>query len=189
MPTDTARLIPLTPATSFVLRGILWSLGIFGVLRLDWIAAHAVLPLANVQGVIADRLFGTPPLPVEITLACSGADALALCTGATLAYPTTWPKRLLGAAGGTALILVLNTLRIGTLSQAVVSTFWFDTLHVFIWPAVLILAITGYVFTWMRMADHHLEIAPARSSLHTRFAWTAAGLMVLFVVARESGRC
>ncbi len=180
---DTARFFPLSAATSFVLRGICWSLGIFGALRLNWIAVHAILPLANIQGGIAEQFFGTPPLPIEITLACSGADALALCTGATLAYPTTWPKRFVGAAGGIVLILVLNTLRIGTLSRAVASPFWFDTLHVLVWPAVLVLAISGYVFAWMRIADHRREIAAARGSRHTRFVWTVAAVMVMFVAA------
>ena len=36
---------------------------------------------------LAVGLFGTSALPVEVTLACSGADALALCLGAILAYP------------------------------------------------------------------------------------------------------
>ena len=98
-------------------------------------------------------LFGAPALPVEATLACSGADALALCLGAVLAYPVTWRARLAGAAGGAALILGLNTLRIGTLGRAAASPAWFNALHLYVWPAVLTLAIAGYVFAWMRLAD------------------------------------
>jgi exosortase/archaeosortase family protein len=147
------------------------SLGLFGVLRLGWTEAHVVLPLTRVQGALAVGLFGTPALPVVVTLACSGADALALCVGAVLAYPVRWRARLAGAAGGIALILFLNTLRIGTLGLVVASPGWFDALHVYIWPAVLTLAIAGYVFTWMRLAEgssgKHLVISRFQSPLAT----------------------
>ncbi len=96
-------------------------------------------------------------MPIEVTLACSGADALALCLGTILAYPVKWRARIAGAAGGAALILVLNTLRIGTLGQAAASPAWFNILHVYVWPAVLLLAIAGYVFAWMRFADGALR--------------------------------
>lgn len=156
MPTDTAR--GRTDAAKFALRGVAWSLGFFGLLRLNWTEAHAVLPFTRVQAAVAVGLFGTSALPVEVTLACSGADALALCLGAVLAYPVKWRTRLAGAGGGAALILGLNTFRIGTLGRVAASSAWFNTLHVYVWPAVLTLAIAGYVFAWMRLADRrHLQ--------------------------------
>ena len=151
MLTDAARNPP--DAFKFVLRGGAWSLGFFGLLRLAWIETHVVLPATRAQGALAVGLFGTPTLPVEATLACSGADALALCLGAILAYPVKWRTRLAGAAGGAALILGLNILRIGSLGRVVASPAWFNALHVYVWPAVLTLAIAGYVFGWMRFAD------------------------------------
>jgi exosortase/archaeosortase family protein len=157
--TDTTR--GPTAAFKFVLRAAMGSLGFFGLLRLGWTEAHAVLPFTRVQAGIAAGLFGTPALPVEATLACSGADALALCLGAILAYPVKWRTRLAGAAGGAALIIGLNILRIGTLGRVAASPVWFTTLHVYIWPAVLTLAIVGYVFAWMRLADSPLPVAPA----------------------------
>ena len=144
MPTDTAR--GRTDAVKFALRGVAWSLGLFGLLRLSWTEAHVVLPFTRLQGGLAAGLLGTPTLPVEVTLACSGADALALCLGAVLAYPVKWRTRLAGAGGGVALILGLNTLRIGTLGRVAASPAWFNILHVYVWPAVLTLAIAGYVF-------------------------------------------
>lgn len=169
MLTDTAR---RTDAVSFVLRGVAASLGLFGLLRLNWTEAHVVLPFTRVQGAVAVGLFGTPTLPVEATLACSGADALALCLGAVFAYPVQWRTRLAGAGGGAALILLLNTLRIGTLGRVVASPAWFTTLHVYVWPVVLTLAIAGYVFAWMRLADRHHTVenegAPREPLLHGR---------------------
>ncbi len=84
-------------------------------------------------------------------------------SGAILAYPVQWRTRLAGAACGAALILGLNTLRIGTLGRAAASPAWFNTLHVYVWPAVLTLAIAGYVFAWMRLADRRpAQAEPAR---------------------------
>jgi exosortase/archaeosortase family protein len=151
VPTDTAR--GRTEAVQFGLRGVAWSLGLFGLLRLSWTETHLVLPFTRVQAAAAVGLFGTSALPVEVTLACSGADALALCLGAVLAYPVAWRIRLAGAAGGAALIVGLNIARIGTLGLVAASPAWFSALHVYLWPALLTLAIAGYVFIWMRRAD------------------------------------
>jgi exosortase/archaeosortase family protein len=154
--TDTAR--APTDAVKFVLGGLAASLGLFGLLRLNWTEAHLVLPLTRVQAGLAAGLFGTPALPVEATLACSGADALALCLGAVLAYPVKWRTRLAGAGGGAALILGLNTLRIGTLGRVAASPAWFNRLHIYVWPAALTLAIAAYVFAWMRRADRRSRL-------------------------------
>ena len=151
MPTDTAH-GPID-AGRFVVRAVAMSLGFIVVARLPWTEAHIILPATRLQGAAATALFGTPAAPVEITLACSGTDAMALCLGAILAYPVAWRTRLLGAAVGAALTLGLNTLRIGTLGQVAASPAWFNTLHVYLWPAVLTVAIAGYVFGWMRLAD------------------------------------
>lgn len=174
-----------TDAAKFALSGVAASLGIFGLLRLPWTEAHLVLPFTQLQATLAVAWLGTPALPVEATLACSGADALALCVGAVLAYPVPWRPRLLGAAGGTALILALNTMRIGTLGRVAASPAWFDALHLYVWPALLTLAIAGYVVTWMRMADRQpREISTEARPYPTRrfFAFTAA-FVVAFVAA------
>ncbi len=192
MPTDIARRRRRTYAVRFALRAVAWSLGLFGLLRLNWTEAHVVLPFTRLQAGVAVGLFGAPALPIEVTLACSGADALALCLGAILAYPVNWRTRLSGAGGGAALILGLNTLRIGTLGRAAAAPGWFNALHVYIWPAVLVFAIAGYVFGWMRVADGPaLAETPSdtddktqrRVSATRRFVFLSAGCFLLFVAA------
>ncbi|HZR23557.1 MAG TPA: hypothetical protein VFA59_08230 [Vicinamibacterales bacterium] len=176
MPTDTVR---SPTAVSFALRAVAWSLAFFGVLRLTWIEAHILLPFSRLQGVAATRLVGTSTLPVAVTLACSGADALALCVGTVLAYPVLWRKRLAGAVGGAALILGLNILRIGTLGKAAASPEWFNALHIYVWPAVLTLAIAGYVFAWMLLADRR----PAPKEPTRRFVLFTVAFLLAFTVA------
>lgn len=183
----------------FAARCVAWSLALFGLLRLSWVEAHVVLPLTRLQGDLGVAVFGTPALPVQVTLACSGTDALALCAGAILAYPVRWPARLAGAAGGVALVLALNTMRIGTLGWAAASPAWFHALHVYLWPAALVLAVAGYVFAWMRRADRppapaaSARIGPAPPPVHAaarqaslvtrRFVSIAGVALIAFAVA------
>ena len=178
-------------AVKFALRSAGYSLAFFGLIRLDWIESHVVLPLAAFQGALAFDVVGAATSPVEVTLACSGADALALCVGSVLAYPVPWRTRGWGAIGGTALILSLNVLRIGTLGQAAGYPVWFDALHSYAWPALLMLGTAGYVFTWMSVADRRAaEIAvatsmPPRVRPHPsrRFVAFTIGFLLLFAAA------
>jgi len=182
VPTDTVQVYHPLHARNFALRGMAWSLAFFGLVRLAWFESHAVLPFTQWQGRVATVGFGAPPLPVDVTLACSGADAIALCAGAILAYPVGWGRRLAGAAGGIALILGLNTVRIGTLGRAAGSPSWFDALHLYIWPAILVIAVAGYAFAWMRSADTPRAAVPSRPSARS-FLWVAAALLLIFTAA------
>jgi exosortase/archaeosortase family protein len=161
VPMDTVH--AATPARSFALRLIAWSLALFGLLRLPWVGIHILLPVTRLQAAAGSALVGPSSLPVEATLACSGADALALCLAAILAYPARWRMRAAGVAGGAAVILALNTLRIGTLGRAAAWPRLFDALHIYAWPAVLTVAIAGFVFTWMHASDRQRWARPERA--------------------------
>ncbi len=187
MLTDTLPAYRHRQAFEFAARGVLWGLSLFGVMRLGWFEVHALLPLTRLQGAAAATLFGTPAASIEVTLACSAADASALCAGAILGYPAKWQSRLAGVGGAIALILGLNTIRIGALGRAAASPWWFEALHVYVWPAVITFAIAGYVFGWMRFADGWpaARPAPARSSSHLtrRFVLFTLILLALFTAA------
>jgi exosortase/archaeosortase family protein len=174
-------------------------LGIFGLLRLPWFETHALLPLTRLESRLAVALCGTPAGPIDVTLSCSGADALAICIGAILAYPASRRMRLAGAGGGLMLVLGLNTLRIGTLGRVAASPAWFEILHLYVWPAALILAVAAYVFGWMRHADGNTRgrnragesvtranppvAAFSSVRLTPRFIIVAGALLLLFTAA------
>jgi exosortase/archaeosortase family protein len=179
-------------ATNFALRLTAWSLALFGLFRLTWVGSHILLPATRLQAAAGAALLGPSSLPIDATLACSGADALALCLAAIAAYPALWRTRAAGVACGAAGLLALNTIRIGTLGRAVASPRWFHLLHVYVWPAVLTIAVAGIVFTWMRAADRLRE--PHRSAagamprqadwrLTRRFALVAAVCLLVFTLA------
>ena len=189
MPTDVAPSTRRSQALSFAARGAAWSLGLFGLLRLREVEAAGLLPLTQLQARVAAGAFGRPAAPIDVTLACSAADALALCAGAILAYPASWAARLKGAAGGIALILMLNTIRIGVLGRAAGTPGWFEALHVYVWPALLMIAIGGYVFAWMRRTERSavdsagpLSPVVAASPAITLFTVPAALLMGTFLL-------
>ena len=163
------------PAFRFAAAGLAWGLAFFGTLRIPWVEAHAVLPLTRLQGRVAAFASGLPVLPVDVTLACSGVDVMALCVGAVLGYPAPRRARAIGAAAGLLLILVLNTLRIGSLGLTVASPRLFAALHLFVWPAVLVIAVASYVFWWMRRVERSVadpvEAWPLARRPHVRHAW------------------
>src|SRR5688572_7095622 len=139
-------------AMTFLLAALAWSLGLFAVLRLRWIEERLILPLTEAQKQAADYYAGIPAVPVVATLECSGTDVLALCLAAILACPVPWRARVAGIAGAVAFVLALNTVRIATLGHAAASPDLFDALHLQVWPAILMLAVAGYVWAWMRTA-------------------------------------
>lgn len=160
MPTDISgprRRLP--SAQKYVVWATTSALGLFGLLRLPWVEARIVLPLTRLQGDVAAAAFQTPAAPISVTLACSGTEVIAMCLGAVLAYPVSWRARLSGAAVIVAGILGLNTIRIGTLGLAAGDPQWFTALHLYLWPAGLILATSGAVFVWMRHADRSSDAA------------------------------
>lgn len=136
----------------FLALAALWAGSLLWLIRMPAVERALILPLTALQGRIALWYTGAPSLPVTVTLACSGADVLAVCLAATLAYPLSWPRRIAGALGGALLVLSLNTVRIAILARAVGSP-WFTLLHLHILPALLVLAVVLWLVAWLQIAD------------------------------------
>src|SRR6185436_763212 len=176
-------------ATTFLLAALAWSLGLFALIRTPWVEERLVLPLTQVQKQAAEYYAGSPRGPMAITVECSGTDVLALCLAAILACPVSWRARLAGASGAIALVLAMNTVRIATLGRAAAEPALFRTLHLQVWPAILVIATAGYVLLWMRTALGATRSAPegdreegALSPLVRRFAPRAAVLLIAFAL-------
>ncbi len=136
----------------FVLRALGWVALLFGGMRLPWVQDNLLVPSASLQHGFACALTGAPRDAVVVNQSCTGSDAMALCLGAIFAFPATWRRRLVGAAIGLACILAVNTVRIGSLSLVVADRELFQLLHVYVWPAVIVLVAAVYVYFWMGSA-------------------------------------
>ncbi len=161
----------------FLLTVALWVTGLFGVLRIPLVRDHVVLPLARVQGLVAAWGHGPGPLPVTVTLECSGTDVMALLVAVLLSYPSPWGRRLWGAAGGVGLLLAANIVRIASLAQ-IAGTAAFLPVHLYVWPAALVLITLAYTIAWMWTAD---AASGEASRAWLPFAAVASGLVCLFM--------
>jgi S-adenosylmethionine decarboxylase len=172
------RPLTQTPARAFLLQGALWSIALFGVIRLPWMDQHVISTLIAFQQRIVQWYAGPPHSNLVVTSSCSGADVMALCIGVMLAYPVAWRRRLAGALWGATLILGLNAVRLVTLYRTTSQT-TLVYLHEYVWPALLALITLGYVTWWMRRQDRD----GSGSSTSPRLIATSAAGLVAYAAA------
>jgi len=169
-----------TPAVrAFLVQVVCWNVALFGLLRLPWIDRYFVGALVEFQKSLVFWYGAPPSAGIIVNSSCSGADVMALCAGVILAYPAPWKRRLIGAAAGLALILVLNMVRIGTLFAVAGDRTRLDLLHVYVWPALLTAAVLLYVLFWIR-GDARLIAGNRR---WVRFGATALAALLLYAAA------
>jgi len=173
------------PELRFVASALAIAVGLVGLFRVPWVQRELLIPYALGQQRVAGWALGLEKLPVVVNFSCTGADVMALCLAAVLAFPAPLAARLRGAAVGLLLVSVLNTARIGTLSLAVGDRALFDRLHLLVWPAILIIAVSLYVFGWMRSMRAAPAAEPEREAFVAppvrRFALWLVALTALYV--------
>lgn len=137
------------------------------------------MPFSQWQGEIAGRYIVGAPLGISVVPGCSGLDVMSLCVAALLSYPVAWRRRLVGAGLGVLLLFVLNILRISAL--AVTSqTPAFQTLHVYVWPALLVAATLAWIALWIKTAERPTATAAGTGP---RFMLWSAVLLAAYVIA------
>ncbi len=174
----TLDLGPQSPAGSpraFLVRAAFWNLALFGVIRLTWFDQEIIGRLVEFQKAVVLWYGATPHPGIVVNSSCSGADVMALCAGALLAYPDAWRRRITGAALGIGLILVLNAVRIASLYAVADARATLDLLHLYVWPAILTLATLAFVFVWIRSGE------PTNSRVDRR--WIRFGVAAVAALA------
>ena len=169
------------PTFGFVLRALAWVAVLFGGMRLGWVQENLLVPSANLQHGLACALTGAPRDAVIVNQSCTGSDAMALCLGAIFAFPAPWRRRLVGAGIGLACILAVNTVRIGSLSLVVADRDLFQLLHIYVWPAVIVLVAAVYVYFWMGSAVREAGRAGAGEAAHPARPAPASGTVPRFL--------
>lgn len=88
----------------------------------------------------------TPGIAMEIRRGCDGVEAWLLLVTAFLVFPDPWRKRLRAILYGTALIFVLNLVRIvSMLHIAIARPDWFDVAHGLVWQSIMVLSAAVFV--------------------------------------------
>lgn len=184
----TARLTQQRPALGFLAALGGWTLLLLGVLRSPWVQQHLLVPFAGLQKGLACLVVGEPRAPLAVGTSCSGADAIALCIGAVLAFPAPWRRRLTGCLAGLAVIATVNTVRLGNLAVVAGDRRLFEPLHLIVWPTLVVLAGVGFFLVWAGPGGRPAARLPALaarlgSSLAGRYLGLAAAALAVFYLA------
>jgi len=95
---------------------------------------------------------------LEIVRGCDGAGILFLLVSAILAFPSKWPRKLLGVLIGIGLIYFLNLLRISILYFFnAYHPEWFQMIHVYLAPTLMVMAGCAYFAWWAFGSTHKLH--------------------------------
>lgn len=115
--------------------------------RANAVASTAILNLFGENATSRDTNIVTPRYPLNIAHGCDAVEPIALFVAAVLAFPTRWRPKLPGLLIGTAVLAVLNLVRIVSLYYTGVH--WpiaFETMHVDVWqPAFIVLSLFFWV--------------------------------------------
>jgi exosortase family protein XrtM len=86
---------------------------------------------------------------LTVALGCEGTESILLLVAAVIAFPATWRNKLFGALLGSAILFVLNQVRIvGLFFVLQDRPQWFNALHGYLAPTGIILAAAVYFFIW-----------------------------------------
>jgi exosortase H (IPTLxxWG-CTERM-specific) len=115
-------------------------------------AAAAALGLFGVDARARGDYVHLPQGAVQIVDACTGLDASLLLAAAMLVFPASWRARLAGIAAGFATLMSLNFVRVLTLTVwAGSSPHWFEVAHLYVWPALVVIAALATLLGWMQL--------------------------------------
>ena len=88
---------------------------------------------------------------MEVLDGCNGDDVAVLLWAAILAYPASWLEKGKGLLAGTAIIYVINFLRIISLFYlGQYNRQWFEFAHLYVWESVFVLLTLTIFWMWVR---------------------------------------
>lgn len=146
---------------------------LFGILQLAWQSASgtvlqrfvvhdctvssAALLVNLLTHTVHARALGSSVVAVggglDIENGCEGLEALFLLISAMLVAPIGWRMRAVGLLLGTAVVFLLNEVRILVLFYAYRRDHsLFDLLHGTVAPIAVVLLVCGYFYAWLDFA-------------------------------------
>lgn len=114
-------------------------------------AAAAVLAAAGLETRVEAAFIHMPHGAVEIVDSCTGLDVFVILASAMLVFPARWRARGVGILLAGAVVFAANFLRVLVLCWFVGSDGgWFDSLHGYVWPLLMIAASLAVSLFWMQ---------------------------------------
>ena len=109
-------------------------------------ASVVLLNLVGERASASKTTIASPRYSVNIAHGCDAIEPIALFAAAVLAFPTSFRSKFPGLVLGTALLLVLNLVRI--ISLFYTGVYWpsaFEIMHIDVWqPAFILLSLFFY---------------------------------------------
>ena len=100
------------------------------------------------NAILRDPISG---FSILIASGCSGLEAVILLVAGMVAFPASWPERIVGWAAGVFAILSLNLVRIISLFYlGQYSKAWFDWAHLYAWDVLIMIDGMIILFLWIR---------------------------------------
>lgn len=117
--------------------------------RVNATASAAVASAFGVESQALGTEVSSGPARLNVLQGCNGLHALLVLLSATLAFPASWSRRLIGIVAGTIVLLGFNVLRVVNL--IVVARYFPDKLelfHVAIWQTLIVLIALMLFLAW-----------------------------------------
>jgi exosortase H (IPTLxxWG-CTERM-specific) len=124
--------------------------------RMIVIITSAVLSVLGMPVTHSGTLIHLPTVTLDVVFGCNGLDAAMIFAIAVIAYPAPWKKKLIGIAGGFAVLQVINIIRIVILAYLANSgvhlTQYFEYIHLYVAQGMMIAISLGIFFLYLNYA-------------------------------------
>ena len=124
----------------------------YGLGHLSVAAINSISPNAHARAEL--NSVKSPRAQLDIVRGCDGSGVLFIVAAATLAFATSFKRKLVGVLLGTILVYVINQIRIVGLYFVVANKIeWFPFLHTYVAPTLIILLVCIYFSWWTKWAS------------------------------------
>jgi exosortase H (IPTLxxWG-CTERM-specific) len=142
----------------------LWAAPFVNGAMADWTAKSTAwtLSLLGAQAQAQGSTVVSTHFTFNVITECTAVFPIIIFLAAVLAYPASWKRKLVGAAAGIPLLLLINTVRLVSLFYIgyLYPTF-FETAHLLVWQSLMIFFTLLIWLLWAVKASPRHEPGPA----------------------------
>lgn len=139
-------------------------------LLIDTVDERVIVPFTHSIALVSGQIIGNVErdvrvsgttiraacFAVDIKNGCNGVEATLFVIAAVLAFPATWPKRIVGVIAGAAVIQLANLIRVVTLFLiGCHRRAWFDAFHLAVWQTAIFAVAIAFFIVWSRRSLPH----------------------------------